>query len=265
MKHKHILTWPLSCLLLSACTVGGGGPNLSVPKSESVDPSTLSGEVLFVGNSFTYYNDLYDIFAKLGQGLGMDLHSSQVVKGSQKLIDTADSSNDLGKVFDEAIQSKKYTHIILQEQSTLPLNNYATFLSGVKALKKKIQDAGQNAHIYLYSTWAYESMTNQGESIPDCEKRIRAAYDQCASETGLDVVYVGKAFSYVYDHNKSIGLYDAGDNKHPSYAGSYLSAAAHLASIFNVDVKASPFKGNLDEATSKTLKEVAYNVANRLI
>ena len=264
MKHKITHLTPLSCLLLSACTVGGGAPNLSVPKSESINPSEISAEVLFVGNSFTYYNDLPDIFAQLGQGLGMQLNSYSVTKGSQKLIDTANSNDELGKVFDEAM-NKKYTHIILQEHSTLPVNNYTSFVNGVKAIKQKIQNAKQEAHIYLYSTWAYESMCNQNESIPDCEKRIRAAYEQCASETGLDVIYVGKAFSYTYEHNKSIDLYDANDRKHPSYAGSYLSAATHLASIFNVNVKESTFKGNLADNVSNTLKEVAYGVANRLI
>ena len=237
---------------------------MTVPKSSSVDPTTLSGQVLFVGNSFTYYNDMPVIFASLGKDLGMNLQSYSVTKGSQKLIDTADSNNDLGKAFDEAM-TRKYTHIILQEQSTLPLNNYTSFLNGVKALKQKIQDAGQNARIYLYSTWAYESMTNQGESIPDCEKRIRAAYEQCASETGVDVVYVGKAFSYAFEHHKGINLYDANDNKHPSYAGSYLSAATHLSSIFGVDVRNSTFKGSLSEDDAKSLKDVAYGVANRLI
>jgi hypothetical protein len=196
--------------------------------------------------------------------MGMQLTVDSVTKGSQHLIDTANSNDELGKVFDEKMKNQ-YDVIILQEHTTTPTKNYNSFLSGVQAMLTKIKAKQQNAKVYLYSTWAYAGMTQTGETIPECERRIREAYHNCAEATGTSVVDVGKAFSYVYTNHKAINLYDPKDDKHPSYAGSYLSAATHIASIFGVDVQTSTFRGDLDDATASTLKKVAYEAAKGLI
>ena len=91
------------------------------------------------------------------------------------------------------------------------------------------------------------------------EGLIRDAYIRCAQENSLRVSHVGEAFTYVYENHKDINLYWK-DDKHQSYAGAYLSACVHLATIFGVDVRSANFTGDLDNKTATTLQEVAYNV-----
>ena len=228
-----------------------------------MDPTSIKSSVLFVGNSFTFYNDMPVIAQNLGNSLGMKLSIDSVTKGSQKLIDTASSTDELGAEFDEKLKTP-FDYFILQEQSTTPVNNYDTFNSGVQAMKNKILAAQPNAKIYLYATWAYTAMTNQGETIPEAESRIREAYHRCGQANNLPVVDVGKAFTHAYNNNKDIYLYGS-DDKHPSYEGSYLSAATHVASIFNVDIREASFLGSVNAKVSSTLCDIAYNVAKGII
>ena len=262
MKHTSAIVFPLALAALSSCTLSDG-LDLSVKKSSSVDPSEITAKVMFVGNSFTYFNDMPSIFASLGTALGMHVEATGITKGAQHLIDTANSNDEVGKQFDEALKTP-HTHFILQEHTTTPTSNFNNFLAGVRACKAKIVATQQNPKIYLYSTWAYTSMLNDGETIPQCEARIRAAYEDCGNQTSLPVLYAGKAFTYAYEHQPTINLY-GDDNKHPSYAGSYLVAATHLASLFGVDPRSTTFFGDLAEKDAKALLEIAYGVANRLL
>ncbi|MGN1261960.1 MAG: DUF4886 domain-containing protein [Candidatus Enteromonas sp.] len=276
MKLKHFALFALlSPVFLASCATGV--PKDLTPPSSSeataVDPSSIQGaKVLFVGNSFTYWNNIPGIAERIGKSLGMGIECESVTKGSQKLIDTANPENEVGAALEAALTSKKYTHIVLQEQSTTPLKNYATYVEAVKKIKKRIGETQESPEVYLYSTWAYTSMCEGGETIPACEKRLREATFECAVDTGLKVTYVGKAFSEAYDKYEDKSFLYCGDNKHPSYAGSFLSAATHIASMFKVDVRENAFYGTpgvildakeecvIDPAIASELEEIAYEV-----
>ena len=258
----------------SESTGNGDGKASSVI---SIDPKSITdAKVLFVGNSFTFYNAIDDITESLGKSLGMDIECDRVAKSSQKLIDTSKSSDDLGAQFDAALE-KPYTHIVLQEHSTQPLNDYASFLAGVKALKGKIDAKLPNAKVYLYSTWGFANLASSRNcTIPEAELSLRQAYEKCGEEAGIPVSYVGKAFSYSYVNCPDINLYFT-DDKHPSYAGSYLAASTHLATLFGVDVRESTFIGDpeksmesggvqyVEESKASKLRQIAYQIANNLI
>ena len=276
MKQNHFALFVLlSPILLSSCTVGKP-KDLTPPASSiasAVDPSSIQGaKVLFVGNSFTYWNNIPGIAEEIGKSLGMGIECESITKGSQKLIDTANASNEIGALLETALTTKKYTHIVLQEQSTLPVKNYSQYVEAVKKIAKRIEQTQDSPEVYLYSTWGYTNMCEGGETIPQCEARLRDATFQCAIETGLKATYVGEAFSKAYDQYADKAFLYCSDAKHPSYAGSFLSAATHIASMFQVDVRESGFLGTpgvildaREECVVKSdvaanLKKIAYEV-----
>lgn len=252
-------------------------------ETSSKEASTQSSEedphkeVLFVGNSFTYYNDVDQVVQSIGRDLGLDIHCDAVTEGGQHLIDTASSTDAVGRRLDEAL-NKKYTHIILQEHSTTPVTNYGNFLSGVRQIMTKINATQDNPKVYLYATWSYESFaSSRNMSVLESEMLLRQAYASCAQTTGTEVTNVGKAFSYVYENYPNINLYHT-DNKHPSFAGTYLSACTHVANMFGLDVRNTTFLGSgaehgngtnakqeVDEPTATILRNVAYQTVNGLI
>lgn len=221
-------------------------------------------KVLFIGNSFTFYSNVPLLFQKIAQGAGESVIVDSVTQGSWTLSKFADSNDEYGKIVDAKLSAASdYDAVVLQEQSTRPLNNYSGFVAGVKALKDKIKSTQTNCKIYLYSTWGYEEEASaRNITIPQMEQQLRSAYENAASETGTAVSYVGKAFSKAYSEHPEINLYFT-DNKHPSYAGAFLSACVHAATILDVNPCESDFTGELNTQTADTLKQIAQTVCGK--
>lgn len=239
-----------------------------------------STKVLFIGNSFTYYNDIPALFGQIANTAGADVVVDSVTQGSWTLTKFADATDDYGKIVDEKLRAANdYDVVVLQDQSTRPLDNYAGFLSGARALKDKISETQTNCTIYLYATWGYaDEAAVRKVTIPQMELQLRTAYENAAQELGVKVSYVGSAFSMVYNAHKDVNdnyfahpenyansaekpyyLYHLDDNKHPSYMGSFLSACVHVATILDINPVHSTFTGELDPAVAAAIKEIAYN------
>lgn len=216
---------------------------------------------LFVGNSFTYYNDMPKIAESIAKDLGYDLTCDSVTVGSHTLEQYADVTDEYGKILDDKLNSSTvYNFVILQEQSTRSYAHFDSFEKGVSSLVSKIHSTQERAEISLYATWGFEEEANAKQwTIPQMEDEICAKYEEVGKKYNLPIHYVGEAFSQVYENHKEINLY-ADDNKHPSYEGSYLSALVHIGTMFNCDVTSTAFNGELSEETANTLKAVASDV-----
>ena len=228
---------------------------------------------LFIGNSFTYYlgstSDpmIPKYFGLIASDLGMNVTVDSVVQGSHTLEKFANPNDDFGAIVDQKLSTNQYDYIILQEQSTTPYNYYDKFKNAVEKLKDKIEATQDNAKIYLYETWGSPATTNSEDpaQIKAMEKQLDTAYTNCAKEFNLSVTYVGRAFSYVYEHYRSsINIYHT-DSRHPSEAGAYLSALVHVATMLGLDVTKTNFNANLDKEKANILKEVASQVATNKI
>lgn len=228
-------------------------------------------KVLFIGNSFTFYSDVPGLFASIANAADQSVVVESVTKGSHTLSQFADETDEYGKKVDEKLTTySDYDVVVLQEQSTTPLNDYPGFYAAVESLKAKINRTQDDCEIYLYSTWGYTDLAESLScTIPEAEAKIRAAYEKCADALDLKVSYVGKAFTSAYEnYSDTINLYYS-DDKHPSYEGAFLSACVHVATILNCDVRASAYMGEVtgDDgtatalATAETIKQIAYDTA----
>ena len=225
-------------------------------------------KILFIGNSFTYYPfketnpGVPLIFKSLLDNLGLSVEIDYVVKGAHNLKKFADASDEKGAIVDQKLKaSSDYDFVIIQEQSTTPMNNYNNFKQGVEALLNKVKSTQKNCQVILYATWGYPDGLNTSTlpTINAMEALIREGYEKCADEFKLPISHVGKAFTYVYENHKNINLYWS-DDKHQSYAGAYLSACVHISTLFGIDVRNATFNGELDQQTATILKDVAYNI-----
>lgn len=238
-------------------------------------------KVLFIGNSFTYYSDIPTLFSQIATAAGAEVVVESVTQGSWTLTKFADEKDEFGKQVDDKLKAANdYDAVVLQEQSTRPLNNYNDFLAAAKKLRDKIKATQTDCDIYLYSTWGYkEEADTRKITIPEMEAQLRTAYENAAQAIGAKVSYVGAAFTSVYNSHKDVNdnycanpekykdspekgfaLYFKDDNKHPSYSGAYLSACVHVATILGFNPEITSFTGELDAATAKELQKVAYQV-----
>ena len=229
---------------------------------------------LFIGNSFTYRGvntseeneaEVPADFKKIATNLGVEVDIDAVYKGSHSLTKFADKTDTYGAIVEQKLTTNKYDYVILQEQSTTPINNYNTFLTAVKKLKARIDATQTNCKTVLYETWGTPYNVSQdpqtyGATVGAMEAKLRTAYQNAGEESGCSVNYIGKAFTYAYENYSSINIY-ADDNRHQNGYGAYLSAACHFRSIFKMKMSNCTEYCSLSNSTScKTLLGVVDTV-----
>lgn len=216
--------------------------------------------VLFVGNSYTYYNDLWDLFAQAGESLSYTIEADHVTQGGYYLDQYLNKKDEFGIQLMQCFANNTYDAVFIQEQSTCPIQDYDRFEAAVKALNEKI--AANGAKTILYQTWGRQenspTLLALGWTNKGMTEDLIAAYDKAAAVIGAPVSPVGAAFFDVYTTHEDIELYDP-DTTHPSLAGSYLSAMCHLATFTGADVRKVTFDAGLGEETAVVLREAAYN------
>ncbi len=261
--RRIIATFLLAFAVLTAAGCSKSfSNNVDLSDKEETDVKK-SYSVLFIGNSYTYYNDMpTEIFGKFAQSAGYDVDVTAITNGGYRLYQFADPSDKYGaRVEAELSGDQKYDYVILQEQSILPASeDCADFYEAVRALAARVRKAG--ATPVLYATWGRKegnpNLEKYGWTNENMTWKIAAAYQAIGDELDISVAYAGLAFYDVNAGSNDIELYDP-DRSHPSYSGSYLAAATLFAKIFDEDPTVVPFVGNLSEADANVLCTAAKN------
>lgn len=216
--------------------------------------------ILFVGNSFTYVNDLPAMFEYICNAAGHTLTADRVVKGGWYLSRYADPENEMGVILRQEYPKKVWDVIVWQDQSFNPARNTPDFLAASQALCREFPARGKAA---FYQTWAYEDNTDKlastGLTYDEMHAQLKAAYQQAADENGAVCVPVGDAFSRCYKTHPEISLYWP-DHFHPSESGTYLAACTFYAFLYNQSPLDLTVPENVDPALAPTLRRIAHDV-----
>lgn len=194
--------------------------------------------VLFIGNSYTYFNNLPEIFAKLSEaGHQPKVEIRMEAPGGWRLKDHWEKGAAL-----KALHEDKWDYVILQEQSTLGINYFlegrpritsdAFFQPYAKKWAAEIRKAGAIPVFYL--TWARKA-------VPEDQAALNYFYIHAALENGALVAPVGIAWAQVRQEQPVIELFSP-DGSHPSPAGSYLAACTLYATLFHQNPAGLPGK-----------------------
>lgn len=180
-------------------------------------------KVLFVGNSFTFYNSGVDYH--LQKMLEADKSSDSTTYNIQKIAVSSytlqDHYNDSLSI--RKIRSEKWNTVVLQEQSTRPINNRDLFLQYAMLLDTKVKK--DSASTVLYMTWPEKA-------TPGDITQLSASYLFVGQQLHSPVVPVGLVWEYVVNTYPQLNLYFT-DNKHPALSGTFLIACTFYYSLFN--------------------------------
>ena len=148
-----------------------------------------------------------------------------------------------------AIQSGRWDHVVLQEQSTLPVKNRVRFHDNVRLFDAAIRAVG--ARTVLYLTWARASALQS-------QHAITSAVQDIASELGVAIVPVGIAWQRAQQLHPQIALY-LPDGSHPTAAGAFLAACVFCAALCGVNPvgRPAPPTLGLDDAAARLLQSIA--------
>ena len=200
--------------------------------------------VLFIGNSYTYFNDLPGLVERLSAAAGRPIEARSVIEGGA----TLEHHWSVGLAL-KRIQQGRWDFVVLQEQSGRPVLDKPRMFEYARAFDAEIQEHGGRTVLFL--TWPRQSR-------PELQAQITQAYEQLARELGAEVAPVGPAWQKVSQGNPNIELY-LSDGAHPSLAGSYLGACVFLA-VFYGERPAKPLPpiAPLSPEAARYLQDIAW-------
>ena len=188
--------------------------------------------VLFIGNSFTYFNELQELFQNLCTHAGYDVTARRRTVGGYGMEHHTDFESEHGKAV-LADRSEGWDYVVLQGQSSQPALNRQLFLEKTKILVGKVREIG--AKPVFYQTWAYqdgtEKLQSTGLSYADFFAGLKEGYALAAKENDAPQVYVGQLF---FALNRPAGPLQliCEDHFHPTLLGSFASAVCFFRHFF---------------------------------
>jgi hypothetical protein len=205
--------------------------------------------ILFVGNSYTYVNNLPAMLAALSRSGRRPIRHDHVTKGGFTLEKHVDSGAVAKK-----IKASDWDYVVLQEQSQLPLVNPRAMHASVRRLHKLIDDSG--AQMVFFLTWAREHR-------PSMQEGLNKAYLDIAGQLDATVAPVGMAWAQALAADPELKLHSP-DKSHPSQAGTYLSACVFYAVIHGQSPVGLPGTcARLTDRQARPLQQVAWQVVQQ--
>ncbi len=187
-------------------------------------------KILFIGNSYTYFNDMPSKLRALIEENGGCAEVYSVTKGGRKLCQYADIDDEYSHAIEELAADGDFDVLILQEQSYFALVDREKFLYGVKELAGKI---GARRTL-LYATWGRGDgcplLDEHGWTRKSMTEGLLDAYREAAELIFGEVSAVGSAFYRVLEVWPEAKLYED-DLSHPSALGTALGVLVHYRTI----------------------------------
>jgi len=228
---------------------------------------TLFGQqtkrVLFLGNSYTYVNDLPQLLADIAGSTGKTVIFDMNAPGGYYLGEHLTNPTSLAK-----IASGNWDHVVLQEQSMALAypSTYMNFISYSVKLDSIIKVHNPCARTMFYSTWGRRPGDSYLCTPPECavnttitrtyyemDSTITAHYKAFADSVKASMTPVGAAWRYIRQNYPSIELFQA-DESHPSLAGSYAAACCFYATVFRSDPTFITFNSGLSVSDATAIK-----------
>ena len=217
-----------------------------------------SVSVLFIGNSYTYVNDLPSVFSQLTTSLGDEATVDSKTNGGFTFQNQLSDPVTMTK-----IHAKPWDYVVLQGQSqepSFPFDQVNTqTLPPAVSLADSVYANGFCSQAMYFMTWGRQVGDPQWDSINTFYKmnnRLRNAYVRIADSANASVAPVGVAWKYIIDNHPTINLYSP-DGSHPSLAGTYLSACTFYASVYRKNSSGAPYTAGLDPTVAGYLQNAA--------
>lgn len=221
-------------------------------------------DVLFIGNSYVYTNDLPSVLYNLALSGGDSIYKDSNAPGGATLQGHTTNATTLSK-----INQRAWDFVVIQEQSQMPSFPPSQVSAQVypyaQILVDSIKSNDECTEPVFFLTWGrkYGDASNCANYPPLCtyngmQARLRESYLQMGLDNSGTVAPCGVAWknSMTADTDSSINLY-SGDNSHPSLAGTYLNACVFYATIFRKSPVGYSYLGGLAADDALFLQQIA--------
>lgn len=217
--------------------------------------------VLWVGNSFTYFNDLPAMVQQIASTQKMKISCTRFLKGGERF-----SGHLQNKKLLQALADGGWDYVVLQEQSSAPAMPTGQVAREVypaaRTLDSLVHAASPDARVIFYMTWGHKygnrkpvaeyPLSNGYEGM---QERLKTSYLEMAYDNGAWCAPVGMAWRTVRRERPDCILYRP-DCYHPEVPGSYLAANIIFTTIFQRPYQTA-FTADLPAEQAEYLQQTA--------
>lgn len=192
--------------------------------------------MLWIGNSYTFFNDLPSVVRDIAATQGMKLSMTTVLKGGEHL-----SGHLRNQRLHELLKRGGWDYVVVQEFSAGPAADTRTVERTVYPYARTIDSLAMEyspqAKVIFYMTWGhkygnvYKNDYVLDDDYQTMQERLKTSYLEMAHDNNAWCAPVGMAWQTVRNEHPEYVLY-AQDCFHPSLVGSYLAANVIFATIW---------------------------------
>jgi PKD repeat protein len=229
-----------------------------------VAQNTLS--VLFIGNSYTSYNNLPQLVQSLSTSAGKTLNIDSSMPGGYLMSSHLNDATTFAK-----ISQGNWDYVILQEQSQIPTidfyrdNDMYPAMTDLKAL---IEQYNPCAKIITYMTWGRRYGGQQCDpsgtycspvfaNFNQMQNSLTSAYLEISEQLNVQCAPVGVVWQNIL--NNSTNVLHSGDNSHPNIDGSYVAACTIFSSIWKQGASGLSYTAGLSSTLAQYYQLISDN------
>jgi hypothetical protein len=236
------------------------------PSKPALQVSTEIKSLLWVGNSFFYYNN--SMHGHVGQlmraaGVGGLRSSSATISGSGINWHDLEAHFKPGGVAsysfvgDNEVRfntfDKPFDGVLMMDCSQCPVHPKLQAIFHEYAAKHSATARKNGAAPILFMSWAYQDK-------PEMTQQLANEYVKAGKANNALVVPAGLAFANSIAKRPDLNLY-VEDKRHPSLMGTYLAACTVAASVYKVNPVGLKYSAGLTADVAAHLQAVAWETA----
>ena len=263
MRTPLIIRWAATAALMLVLFASQQALHAQTKPKRS-DLGQTPQSVLWVGNSFFYYNNsMHNHFGLLvsSAGSGSQVRSTSVTISGSGLdwhdMESLIRPDGLGRysfVGDNEVRFNKpgrqYDTAIMMDCSQCPIHPQlqVAFHDAARKHSQSLVRAGIRP--VLFMSWAYKDK-------PEMTAQLAEQYTLAANANSALVIPAGLAFAKAIAKRADIELYQA-DKRHPSLAGTYLAACAVYATLYRKTPVGLSYTAGLSPELATLLQTAAW-------
>lgn len=224
--------------------------------------------ILFIGNSFTFFNNMPDMVKAFGDSAGRPIITGMHAPGGVSVGDIAQGTmaHMNNPALFSLIRSRKWDFAVIQDNQGRFVRDSAVFpatslvMQGHLNIMDSVKANNSCVKIILFAGWAWKAgMPPFGNTGIETIQRILVNYRVLNDTMKETIAPIGEAWIKAVNYLPSVNLWDP-DDAHPGYPGSYLTAAVIFSTIFNLPSAGVDYNGTLLPAVAGTLRSYSDSV-----
>ncbi|MCT2563666.1 PKD domain-containing protein [Chryseobacterium herbae] len=212
-------------------------------------------QVLFIGNSMTYFNDMPVLFKDLAASKGKNVEVTSHTVGGAGFVNHVNDN-----ALYQTIRSKTYKYVVMQP-GTGESAGYTYPVSVTAERGRKLRDSIRKyspcSKIFLYEIPYGVPSQNEYATYFNLQKTIKDSITKMSSLMQTEMIPAGESARAHYTATQDLALHGSYNDVHPGPQGSYLVAASVYTALFQDRIFPSSFLSGMTQNKAEYYQQLA--------